>query len=61
MKNIYFLLILLKVILYLMNKIYFEKNIVCEFYKLFFIIFLRELIMMEYKGEILGNMLYCLD
>lgn len=59
MKNIYFLLILLKVILYLMNKIYFEKNIVCEFYKLFFIIFLRELIMMEYKGEILGNMLYC--
>lgn len=59
MRNIYFLLILLKVILYLMNKIYFEKNIVCEFYKLFFIIFLRELIMMEYKGEILGNMLYC--
>lgn len=59
MKNIYFLLILLKVILYLMNKIYFEKNIVCEFYKLFFIIFLRELIMMEYEVEILGNMLYC--
>lgn len=58
MKNIYFLLILLKVILYLMNKIYFEKNIVCEFYKLFFIIFLRELIMMEYEVEILGNMLY---
>lgn len=58
MRNIYFLLILLKVILYLMNKIYFEKNIVCEFYKLFFIIFLRELIMMEYEVEILGNMLY---
>lgn len=58
MKNIHFLSISPKAILHLMNKTHSEKNTVCDFYKLPFIILLRELIMMEYEAETSGNMLH---